>query len=394
MPGEQINYPELSQEIHRHLYYTHHNTAAGGLTEEEALEQHWQEHHGPGGLRNHDDPANLHDWEGAALDGFLQRGQDSMQRTLDLAIDVEARLVELQQRVTQDAGDVLAEVDQALVQYPAGWAERRRPSFGDRDKVMGSFPKMSYQLWKQTLSDSDRFTHCGNSDPHEEHKHDIHMTGEFIPQAPCVGTPDFAKDVEPAPRGKQPTPPPEYPAPVIGEQERARARMALPTLDAQPDDGVERRRALRPGSQPLPVPQEGVPGSHDMVLADLRGILVRRQSALRASGQTKEAETVRKLLKEIETDLLERRALGLRRYGSLLQPGNGRDPLRDAYEEVVDLVAYFKQLIMARDEAVTLLVELLNDRAVGEDPVVREKVGRVMYLLAGDTKKGSNDGSG
>lgn len=376
MPGEQINYPELSQEIHRHLYYTHHNTAAGGLTEEEALEQHWQEHHGPGGLRNHEDPPYLHAWQTAYVRGLF---------------------ADRLEKLEQDATDVLAQVDKALdAQFPGegAWVERRRPSFGDRDKVMGSFPKMSYQLWKQTLSDSDRFTHCGNSDPHEEHKHDIHMTGEFIPQAPCVGTPDFAKDVEPASRGKQPTPPPEYPAPLIGEQERARARMALPTLDAQPDDGVERHRALRPGSQPLPVPQEGVPGSHDMVLADLRGILVRRQSALRASGQTKEAEAVRKLLKEIETDLLERRALGLRRYGSLLQPGNGRDPLRDAYEEVVDLVAYFKQLIMARDEAVTLLVELLNDRAVGEDPVVREKVGRVMYLLAGDTKKGSNDGSG
>lgn len=392
MPGEQINYPELSQEIHRHLYYTHHNTAAGGLTEEEALEQHWQEHHGPGGLRNHDDPANLHDWEGAALDGFLQRGQDSMQRTLDLAIDVEARLVELQQRVTQDAGDVLAEVDQALVQYPAGWAERRRPSFGDPDKVMGSFPKMSYQLWKQTLTRAEQWAHCGNAEHHLPHKHTVCFSGETPnPDVPCLGTPDFAREEPATPPGKQPTPPPVYPIPDTGGP---RVAMALPTLDAQPDDGVERRRALRPGSQPLPVPQEGVPGSHDMVLADLRGILVRRQSALRASGQTKEAEAVRKLLKEIETDLLERRALGLRRYGSLLQPGNGRDPLRDAYEEVVDLVAYFKQLIMARDEAVTLLVELLNDRAVGEDPVVREKVGRVMYLLAGDTKKGSNDGSG
>lgn len=376
MPGEQINYPELSQEIHRHLYYTHHNTAAGGLTEEEALEQHWQEHHGPGGLRNHEDPPYLHAWQTAYVRGLF---------------------ADRLEKLEQDATNVLAQVDKALdAQFPGegAWVERRRPSFGDPDKVMGSFPKMSYQLWKQTLSDSDRFTHCGNSDPHEEHKHDIHMTGEFIPQAPCVGTPDFAKDVESVPRGKQPTSPPEYPAPLIGEQERARARMALPTLDAQPDDGVERRRALRPGSQPLPVPQEGVPGSHDMVLADLRGILVRRQSALRASGQTKEAEAVRKLLKEIETDLLERRALGLRRYGSLLQPGNGRDPLRDAYEEVVDLVCYFRQLMMARDEAITLLVELLQDRAVGEDPVVREKVGRVMYLLAGDTKKGSNDGSG
>jgi hypothetical protein len=36
----------------------------------------------------------------------------------------------------------------------------------------------------------------------------------------------------------------------------------------------------------------------------------------------------------------ERRALGVERYGTPLQPGNGRDNLRDALEEALDLYAY------------------------------------------------------
>jgi hypothetical protein len=344
VPGEQINYPELSQEIHRHLYYTHHNTAAGGLTEEEALEQHWQEHHGPGGLRNHEDPPYLHAWQTAYVRGsFADRLE----------------------KLEQDATDVLAQVDSALSD-PVSWTKRRRPSWG-------AVARSTYLAWKKTLTRDEQWSHCGNADVHDAHKHTVTFSGETPnPDVSCIGTPDIYSQPEPL--------------------KLATEEMAGEDLDVF----FERMRAMREGSQPLPVPRSDAAGAHDMVLSDLRGIFVRRQAALRRSGQTKEAEAVRKLLKEIETDLLERRALGLRRYGSLLQPGNGRDPLRDAYEEVVDLVAYFKQLMMARDEAVTVLVELLNDHAIGEDPVLREKIGRVMYLLAGQVvdKEGSNDVSG
>ena len=37
-----------------------------------------------------------------------------------------------------------------------------------------------------------------------------------------------------------------------------------------------------------------------------------------------------------------RRALGVARYGTPLQRGNGRDHLRDALEEALDLMAYLK----------------------------------------------------
>lgn len=48
-------------------------------------------------------------------------------------------------------------------------------------------------------------------------------------------------------------------------------------------------------------------------------------------------------------DIEARRQLGIRRYGTALQPHNGRDALLDAYEEAIDLTMYLKQAIVERD---------------------------------------------
>lgn len=48
-------------------------------------------------------------------------------------------------------------------------------------------------------------------------------------------------------------------------------------------------------------------------------------------------------------DVQYRKELGIERYGTVLQPHNGRDMLQDAYEEALDLAFYLKALIMERD---------------------------------------------
>ena len=50
-------------------------------------------------------------------------------------------------------------------------------------------------------------------------------------------------------------------------------------------------------------------------------------------------------------DIEGRKAVGLERYGTLLQPFNGRDALRDAYEEALDLCQYLRQAIEERDRS-------------------------------------------
>jgi hypothetical protein len=47
----------------------------------------------------------------------------------------------------------------------------------------------------------------------------------------------------------------------------------------------------------------------------------------------------------VVTDILARLELGVRRYGQPLRAHNGRDSLRDAYEECLDLACYLRQLI-------------------------------------------------
>ena len=49
-------------------------------------------------------------------------------------------------------------------------------------------------------------------------------------------------------------------------------------------------------------------------------------------------------------DLETRYRIGMQRYGKALQPFNGRDALRDAYEEAIDLAFYIRQAIYERDK--------------------------------------------
>lgn len=50
-------------------------------------------------------------------------------------------------------------------------------------------------------------------------------------------------------------------------------------------------------------------------------------------------------------DIATRREIGIERYGVALQPHNGRDMLRDAYEEAIDLAIYLRGAIAERDGA-------------------------------------------
>ena len=72
---------------------------------------------------------------------------------------------------------------------------------------------------------------------------------------------------------------------------------------------------LRDGDQPLPTGDAAAPNIHELVV----------------------------------TDLMNRMALGKARYGQPLKPNNGRDALRDAYEELLDAAAYIRQAMFERD---------------------------------------------
>lgn len=50
-------------------------------------------------------------------------------------------------------------------------------------------------------------------------------------------------------------------------------------------------------------------------------------------------------------DMQSRKEMGLAKYGTILQAGNGRNALKDAYEEVLDLAMYLKQKLEEENES-------------------------------------------
>lgn len=60
-------------------------------------------------------------------------------------------------------------------------------------------------------------------------------------------------------------------------------------------------------------------------------------------------------------DMQERDAVGRERYGTPLQPFNGRDALVDAYQEALDLAVYLRQAIEERDSRGIVALPVVGD---------------------------------
>lgn len=219
--------------------------------------------------------------------------------------------------------------------------------------------------YRESLSAEDRWSHCGSRSKHSSHPHTV-TTNEGSTPTRCVGVPDLeewaAGRAEPGDTAES-----AEPNPFVNEGSGGWTRG--PSEPGEYDEQYEQYlRALRPGSQPLPTPSDRE-GAHDALLRE----------------HLREAVEGRKLL-------------GLSRYHTLLQAGNGRDSLCDAVEEVLDLAAYLQVWQQGRDEALELLSELRAAVAVyHEDNVVLDiaayaqpadliaKIRRIEHLLGGGT---------
>lgn len=75
------------------------------------------------------------------------------------------------------------------------------------------------------------------------------------------------------------------------------------------------------------------------------------------------------IIHALEYDMLDRHEVGIKRYGTALQPYNGRDALTDAYAEALDQTVYLKQAFIEADDDVMiqeiddLYVESVNHAA-------------------------------
>ncbi len=99
-------------------------------------------------------------------------------------------------------------------------------------------------------------------------------------------------------------------------------------------------------------------------------------------------------------DLSQRMQLGIDRYGTLLRPFNGRSSARDAYEEVLDLAAYLRNLMDEVDALLPVVAAAHRFRSGLEDvglahadQATRDLVAAVDELCSrGDIELLSSDG--
>lgn len=108
----------------------------------------------------------------------------------------------------------------------------------------------------------------------------------------------------------------------------------------------------RPGDQPLPVPNDH-PDIQSQVIADIEA----------------------------------RRELGIQRYGSALKPHNGRDALRDLYEELIDAACYAKQAMVERATPATPVEHDRRIHAIVFNAITQESRARDRYLSLADRDK-------
>lgn len=86
--------------------------------------------------------------------------------------------------------------------------------------------------------------------------------------------------------------------------------------------------------QPKPLEVEGAVSSHDLVIEDIKAAVLSYPGC-----------------DELVADMQERKEFGLRKYGTVLHPDNGRDHTKDAYDEVLDLLVYLRTMMSEDDDA-------------------------------------------
>jgi hypothetical protein len=86
----------------------------------------------------------------------------------------------------------------------------------------------------------------------------------------------------------------------------------------------------------------------------------------------------------VTADLEERKAFGLRKYQSLLQAGNGRNTLKDLYEELLDAVVYARTELAEREEGISFAWDLLDrDPAFAVKCLIEQAPETVRLIRAG-----------
>lgn len=78
----------------------------------------------------------------------------------------------------------------------------------------------------------------------------------------------------------------------------------------------------------------------------------------------------RRLIDLVLEDIRERDAVGRKRYGTPLTTHNGRDPVVDAYQELLDAVVYTRQAMLEG----AALMDIIYERLLHDVVIVRRVI--------------------
>ena len=112
------------------------------------------------------------------------------------------------------------------------------------------------------------------------------------------------------------------------------------SYDGYMNDASPVPRTVAEFGQPSPIPNDK-PALWPMVIEDFRSGFMREPEM--------SIEGYRNLVSKIVDDMHARDQFGRNKYGTPLQANNGRDSLKDSYEELLDAAVYLKQTIETWD---------------------------------------------
>ena len=92
--------------------------------------------------------------------------------------------------------------------------------------------------------------------------------------------------------------------------------------------------------EPAPIPNDG-PSMHDLAIKDIITALGRSENV-----PDNELAGIMGVCDELQ----DRKCHGLEKYGTFLQAHNGRNPVRDAMDEALDLIVYMRQMVSEESE--------------------------------------------
>lgn len=84
------------------------------------------------------------------------------------------------------------------------------------------------------------------------------------------------------------------------------------------------------------------------------------------------------LLPRVTEALHESMVIGIEKYGTALQPFNGRDVHRDLFEEWVDLGVYLEQMRRERDSTIELLWESMRAATLTQNLGLARKIQKAL----------------